>query len=68
MSLAQDQDASAKASSADLDHVYRKLAKQGKVPRRLPTSYFERNERIYAALGYVPGRDAGMPSFAAKSS
>lgn len=63
MSLAQDQDASAKVSSTDLDRIYRKLAQRGRVPRRLPTSYFERNERIYAALGYIPGRDIGMPEF-----
>lgn len=54
--LMGDMEASAKVSSADLDKVYRDLAKKGLVPRKSPRSYFERNERIYGALGFVPGR------------
>lgn len=55
-SLMPDIERSAEVSSNDLDSVYRKLAKAGKVARRAPRTWLERNERIYAALGYVPGR------------
>lgn len=54
--LMMDMEASAKVSSNDLDKVYRDLAKKGLVPTRSPKTWQERNERIYSALGYIPGR------------
>lgn len=51
--LMSDMTASAAASSAELDSLFRKLFPRA--PR--PATFQERNERIYARLGYVPGRD-----------
>lgn len=52
--LMQDMENSAKASSAHLDKIYRDLAKKGLVSRGLPKTILERNNRIYAALGFIP--------------
>jgi len=54
--LMGDMEASAKVSSLALDKVYRDLANKELVPKSLPKTYLERNERIYSAIGFIPLR------------